>query len=162
MNVRFLCPNCEYPARVNLPGPGLWQCPACDHRLQLDGEIDKNHVPQCVVCGNTELYKKKDFPHRLGMTVLVLACITSFITYLWYQKILTWGILIGTAVFDGLLYMLVGDVIVCYRCQAHYRGLNRNSDHQPFDLGIGERYRQEQIRREQLDAEKKVGGKVTG
>ena len=56
----------------------------------------------------------------------------------------------GTAVFDGLLYLLVGDVTVCYRCGAHYRGFPPHPAHQPFDLGVGERYRQERIRRELL------------
>jgi hypothetical protein len=122
--------------------------------MNLDGAVDRAHVHQCVCCGNCELYRKKDFPHTLGMTILVVACAASFVTYLYYEKWLTWAILIGTAVFDGVLYLLVGDVIVCYRCQAHYRGLARGAEHAPFDLSIGERYRQERIRTEQLKAER--------
>ncbi len=49
----------------------------------------------------------------------------------------------------------VKDVLVCYRCNAHYRGFVSQARHQPFDLGIGERYRQEKARREQLLGEKK-------
>jgi hypothetical protein len=44
----------------------------------------------------------------------------------------------------------VGDALVCYRCNAHYRGLAASPEHRPFELVIGERYRQERIRREQL------------
>jgi hypothetical protein len=58
--------------------------------------------------------------------------------------------LIGSAAFDGLLYLWVKDVIVCYRCHAHYRGVQPNPDHKPFELAIQERYRQEKIRQEQL------------
>lgn len=98
------------------------------------------------------MYKKKDFPHTLGMAILIVACLVSFITFGWYELWLTWAILLGTAVFDGVLYLLVGDAAVCYRCHAHYRGLRRSS-HPPFDLGIGERYRQERLRHQQLAAE---------
>jgi hypothetical protein len=119
------------------------------------GGVDPT-VPTCAVCGNAELYKKKDFPHALGMGILVAACLASTVTYLLYEKTLTWAILLGSAAFDGLLYLWVKDVIVCYRCQAHYRGVPASSDHKPFELTIHERHRQERLRREQLQAERKV------
>jgi len=109
---------------------------------------------RCLVCGNAELYKKKDFPHGLGLAILALACITSTITYGLYDKWLTWTILIGSALFDGLLYLWVKDVIVCYRCNAHHRGIAPGSAVHPFELTIHERYRQERIRREQILAER--------
>ena len=102
------------------------------------------------MCGNNELYKKKAFPHWLGMSILIVACLASVFTYGWYEKWLTWAILIGSALFDGVLYLLVGDVIVCYRCKAHYGGVQPSERHKPHELIIGERYRQERIRREQL------------
>ena len=101
-----------------------------------------------MVCGNVELYKKKDFPHWLGMTILVVACLASVWTYFWYEKWLTWAILIGSALIDGALYLAVGDAVVCYRCGAHYKGFTPTDEHRPFELTVGERYRQEQIRAE--------------
>ncbi len=153
MNVTFACPACEQPARVRLAGPVAWQCPHCDHSLQL--EPPAGPLTECLVCGNHELYKKKDFPHGLGLAILTLACVASVFTYGWYEKWLTWAILIGTAIFDGVLYLMVGDAVVCYRCQAHYRKLAPGQDHKPFDLGTAERYRQERIRREQMEADRK-------
>ena len=47
----------------------------------------------------------------------------------------------------------VGDAVVCYRCNAHYRGVVPRDAHRPYELVIGERYRQERIRREQLGTE---------
>ena len=67
--------------------------------------------------------------------------------------------MIGSAAFDGLLYLWVKDVIVCYRCAAHYRGAAGNNAHQPFEITIGERYRQERIRREQIKS--KTSGKAS-
>jgi hypothetical protein len=155
--VSFACPECDVPARLQVPVDAAWQCPACDHRLPAETESSGDAVPPCAVCGNAELYKKKDFPHGLGMLILVVACAASVFTYGWYEKWLTWAILIGSALFDGLLYLWVGDAVVCYRCQAHYRGLPAG-DVKPFELGTNERYRQERIRRERLLAQQ-VGRK---
>lgn len=155
MNVTFACPACEHAARVELPPATQWQCPACDHLLTLADPGES--IPHCAVCGNGELYKKKDFPHWLGLTILTVACVGSIIPYWLYHQWLTWTILIGSAIFDGLLYLWVGDVIVCYRCNAHHRGVAAAAGHPPFELGIGERYRQERIRREQVLAEKRQG-----
>ena len=172
MKITFVCPGCERPARVICPGraggvspltgsahepgglrPPLagsidWQCPHCDHRLTIEPAAPD--LPTCVICGNKELYKKKAFPHGLGMTILVVACLASVFTYGWYEKWATYAILIGTALFDGVLYLMVGDVIVCYRCNAYYGGVQPSDRHKPHELIVGERYRQERIRREQL------------
>jgi hypothetical protein len=156
VKVRFACPLCETPGRLLLPGQPAWQCPACDHRVQADPRVGPETLPVCAVCGNAELYKKKNFPHQLGLTILSVACVVSFITYLSYQQTLTWLILGGTAVFDIALYFWVGDAVVCYRCGAVHNQFRPGADHKPFELGISERYRQERIRREQLHAERQA------
>ena len=150
--VSFACPECGAAARLRLPDAAAWQCPACDHRLPAETASPGLAVPPCALCGNAELYKKKDFPHGLGLLILTVACAASVFTYGWYEKWLTWAILIGSALFDGLLYLWVGDVVVCYRCLAHYRGLPQQ-DVPPFELAVNERYRQERIRRERLLAQ---------
>ena len=150
MKVDFNCPVCETPARVFLATPSDWECPRCAHRLHF--HVEDSAFPACLVCGNQELYKKKDFPHGLGMGILVTACVVSFFTYGLYEKWLTWALLLGTALFDGLLYLWVGDAIVCYRCHAHYRGFTPGPLHAPFELTIGEKYRQEELRRQQIKA----------
>ena len=150
MNVLFVCPTCEAPARVSLDGPCDWQCSTCDHRQHFDA--GDPGLPACAVCGNRELYKQKDFPHRFGLLVLVAAFVLSIFTYGWYEKWLTYAILIGTAVFDGALYLWVGDAIVCYRCGAYHKGFAPGPNQHPFEIIVGERYRQERIRRDQLKA----------
>ncbi len=146
MKVTFACPVCDRPDVVDSACD--WQCSGCDHRQHLDAA--EPTLPVCVVCGNHEFYKQKDFPHTLGMVILVAALLLSTATYYSYAKWWTWSFLIGSAIVDGALYLLVGDVIVCYRCNAHYRGVTANDHHQPFEITIGERYRQERIRQDRL------------
>jgi hypothetical protein len=149
VNVRFDCPECETAGgRHDTPGPAEWRCPGCDHVTRLVN-VDAA-VPSCAVCGNPDVYIKKDFPHSLGLTILTLACLASTITYFLHKQWLTWAILIGSALIDGLLYLWMKDVIVCYRCHAHHRGFTPGPQHKPFELTIHERYRQERIRREQM------------
>jgi hypothetical protein len=154
VKVRFACPCCEAPGRLLIPGQTAWQCPACDHRVAAYDRAAAQTLPVCAVCGNAELYKKKNFPHTLGLTILTIACVVSFITYLNYQQLWTWIILGGTALFDIALFLWVGDAVVCYRCGAQHNQFTPGPEHKPFELGIAERYRQEKIRREQLQAEK--------
>jgi hypothetical protein len=95
------------------------------------------------------MYKKKDFPHGLGMIILVGGFVASTIFWLNYQITLAWCVLIGTALFDTVLYFLVGDVVSCYRCGAEHRGLTP-APHAPHDQGVEERYRQERLRHQEL------------
>jgi len=156
VKIRFACPGCGTPGRLALPGQPSWQCPACDQRVQADERVTGEALPCCAVCGNAELYVKKNFPHTLGLTLLTIACVLSYVTYLNYQQVLTWAILGGTALFDVVLYWWVGDAVVCYRCGAVHTQFTPAPGIKPFDLGISERYRQERIRREQLQAEKRM------
>jgi hypothetical protein len=156
LKVRFACPTCSAPGRIDIPGTSLWQCPACDHRIEPDSRVRADALPVCALCGNAELYKKKNFPHGLGLTILTAACVLSFIAYLNYMQVLTWAILFGTAAFDVLLYLMVGDAVVCYQCGAVHTGIKPGPEHKPFELGTGERYRQQRIRREQMQADKRV------
>lgn len=96
------------------------------------------------------MYRKKNFPHWLGLTILTVACAAFLAANAFYKQGWAWAILIGSAVFDGLLYLWVGDAVVCYRCGAQYHGLEPNSSHPPFELTVAERYRQERLRRQHL------------
>ena len=149
MKIHFLCPECEAPARLRLPAPPSWVCPACDHVIELGPAA--GDVPACALCGNTELYKKKDFPHWLGLTILTVACLGFLAGHAFYLPWVAWSILLGFAAADAVLYLVVGDAVVCYRCHAHYRGVRPNAEHKPFELTVHERYRQERLRREQLE-----------
>lgn len=150
MNISFSCPACSKPDRFELPGPNPWVCSSCHHSIDRPA-IAGDRLTCCRLCGNEELYRRKDFPQWLGLSILALACVSFFVlAVIFYQYTLAWTILLGSAALDGLLYYgIVGDVIVCYRCGCHHRGMSsRGFD--PFEISIGERYRQEKIRLEQL------------
>jgi hypothetical protein len=157
VTIRFACPACDAPDRFELPGPPSWHCPACGHAVDrpADAAAPEGRLACCAQCGNGQLYRRKDFPQWLGMLILTGACVSFFVlAVVFYQYILAWAILLGSALFDGLLYGYVGDVVVCYRCGCEHRGV-RSRDFDPFELATAERYRQERLRREQMQVEKK-------
>ena len=157
MKIRIPCPACETTGPTLAPGAASWQCPACDHVGEVASPVPDPALPACAACGCTDLYRKKDFPHALGMGILLAALAASTITWLFYDWWLTWAILIGSAAFDGILYLLVKDVVVCHRCGAEHRGvLVDPARHIPFELTVHERYRQEKLRKEALQAQGKA------
>lgn len=72
-------------------------------------------------------------------------------TIAWYYREPVWaiGILMGFALIDMILFVVMPDVLVCYRCQSRYTGFDDAGPTGHFNLETAERYRQEIIRREQ-------------
>jgi hypothetical protein len=152
VNIRFACPSCEAPDRVEVAGRTDWHCPACRHEAALTDTRDAAGKPAaCGLCGCRDLYRQKDFPQWLGLSVLAAACASFFVLQVLYHQWAAWAVLLGSAAVDGLLYYgIVGDVAVCYRCGAQHRGVPaRGLD--PHELATAERYRQERIRLEQAN-----------
>jgi hypothetical protein len=67
----------------------------------------------------------------------------------------------ATAGLDVVLYYRVPDLTVCYRCLSQFRGPGSNPAGRflPFDLAIGERYRQERLRVEELRQQREGHGR---
>jgi hypothetical protein len=103
-------------------------------------------LSRCVVCPSEELYVRKDFPQRLGVAIVVLGIALSSIT--WYYRLvyLTYGIFFGTALLDFVMWLVMGNVLQCYRCQARYRGVAGIDRHGGFDLETHEKHRQQLAR----------------
>src|SRR5437870_2808623 len=150
LNIRFACPVCETPDRFNLPRSGPWRCVACGHLTAVHAAEPDGSLRQCALCSNSELYRRKDFPQWIGLSVLAIACTAFFVLQVLYHQWVAWAVLLGSAAIDGLLYYaLVGDVVVCYRCGCQHRNVpSRAFD--PHELATAERYRQERLRKEQM------------
>ena len=150
MEVIFRCPSCEITGRSPLDEETTEiPCASCSQICRVPPDaVDSQAISQCVICRSHDLFIRKDFPQRLGVIIVVAGSLAS--CYAWYRHalFLTFGILFITAAIDVLLYLLVRDAIVCYRCGAHYRGYDDDDSHTPFNLEIHERYRQEAARQE--------------
>ena len=97
-------------------------------------------VKTCVSCGHDAFYVQKDFNRTLGLGIVALGVAASLYFFSRGEPLYSMAALAATALIDSLVYLLVGDVTVCYSCHALYRGFTRNPDHQGFDLKKLEKY----------------------
>ncbi len=89
------------------------------------------------------------------MLFVALGALLSTIAWFYMWLVVAIGILMVFALADLLLYALMNDVLVCYRCNARHRHAIIDEQHARFDLETAERYRQEAIR---LNESTKAGG----
>ena len=126
VNIRFACPACDYPGRLDVPRPRRLAVPALRPPAAACRPTEARTALACAVCGNARAVQEEGLPalarhdHPRRWPAWPRRSPTGC-----YDQWLTWAILIGSAAFDGLLYLLVRDVVVCYRCDAHYRGVPR-------------------------------------
>lgn len=149
MHVIFACPDCEQPCRIELTGAADQElrCTGCGRHWPVpEGAVVGDKIRRCVVCPSDELFVRKDFSQRLGVAIVVTGFVLSSITWYYHQIVATYAILFATALIDVVLYVLVGNVLQCYRCQAQYRGLADLEGHGAFSLETHERHRQQEAR----------------
>lgn len=148
MNVSFACPRCERSNHLAWePGRPTLACEHCRQEVHPPAEaFQDGHLRRCLVCPSTELFVRKDFPQRLGVTIVVLGLAASCIPWYYSRPVWTFAVLFATAACDLVLYLLMGSALTCYRCGAQYRGLDERDQHAGFDLATHERYRQQAAR----------------
>lgn len=148
MNVTFSCPHCQQSARVDvLPADSSLVCPECGTHIAIPaGAQDGLSLGRCLVCPSTDLYVRKDFPQRLGVALVAVGIVGSSIAWGYALPILTFAVLLATALLDVVLYLIVPNALMCYRCGAQYRGVSEMETHGGFNLETHERYRQQAAR----------------
>jgi hypothetical protein len=153
MELTFECPECATSCRLR----GVQSSPAaacaCGFSRPLQPAVcAAGQLDACPFCATEDLYVQKDFPHALGLAIVVAGFGASTVFWYFYRPISALGALLATAALDVVLYYLVPDVTICYRCLSQYRGPGSNPGgrYHSFDLAVGERYRQERLRIEEL------------
>ncbi|MFK7817223.1 MAG: hypothetical protein AB8G99_00770 [Planctomycetaceae bacterium] len=149
MRLRYACPNCQAQKEADV-GPGsIIRC-ECSWTREAPADSFENDTPtKCLVCSCGDLWRQKDFPQWLGLTMVAMGIIFSTIAWSQHMPLTALGILMFFALVDLLLYTFMGDMLVCYRCRARHRKMPIGEDHPNFDLEVAERYRQKQLRMKQ-------------
>jgi hypothetical protein len=152
MNVTFRCPQCDRSVRCRFDQEtSALICPVCGwtrpltHQAVVDGR-----VIQCLVCSCKELFVRKDFNQRLGIAIIVSGFIASSVAWFYVRPLITYAILFATALVDVLLYVIMGNLLQCYRCHSEYREVAGLEEHGMFRLETHERFRQQAARVKEL------------
>ncbi len=153
MNVTFACSKCDATTRSEIDASSsVLRCDHCGHETAIPAEaVIEDRVDRCLVCPSQELYVRKDFPQRLGVTIVIIGVVLSSITWFYHSWLGTFAVLFAMAAIDVFLYWVTGNLLQCYRCQAQYRAVPGVDSYGAFDLEVHERYRQELIRLEEAD-----------
>lgn len=148
MQLVFACPRCQRPnVAEDVESGRKIACVQCDwSREPAAGEMQDGAPRQCLVCGCSDLWRRKDFPSRLGLVLVTVQIVLSTIAWGYYRPLLAIGILMGFALVDLVLFLVMRDVLVCYRCGARHRQVPLDESIGPFNLETAERYRQEAAR----------------
>ena len=94
----------------------------------------RDPLSACPKCGHGELYRRKDFPRKLGVAVVVAAAALVF----WTESY--WPLAAAAAV-DLLLFLAIPEVVVCYRCGSEHRGVAFDPRPPTFDIAVADRHR---------------------
>lgn len=148
MNVTFACPRCGETSRRSFEaGDAKLSCAHCQQEFNVpDDALVDGQLRRCLVCPSTDLFVRKDFSQRVGVTIVVVGFAISCVTWAYFMPVATFAVLFATALIDLALYLTVGDALSCYRCDAIYRGFEGQEHHAAFDLETHERYRQQAAR----------------
>ena len=130
-SVHFLCPRCD--ARLaRQPGEQPRPCERCGESNQVVAPDEGSVIERCAACSHDQLYFQKDFNRTTGIALVVVGSI--FVPW-------TYGLsLVGVTILDYVVWRLVKNVIVCYRCQAVHRGYPPNPALKSFDLVTHDRH----------------------
>jgi ribosomal protein L40E len=154
MELTFECPECHRVGSVSpVESSTAATCRSCGHARDLRREaIDAEGLHACPLCMTEDLYVQKDFPQGLGLVIVVAGFVVSTVFWYYDRPVPALSVLLVSALADMVLFYLVPDVTICYRCLSQYRGEKANvaGRFKAFDLAVGERYRQERMRVEQL------------
>jgi len=146
MQIRYHCPHDQCVAVIEyepLEGAGeAMTCPRCHAAIPMHvtDTMRKGHmVDRCAVCQGSEFFVRKDFPQRLGLTIVIVFGLTAI--YYFRTSVLTaWAVLAAAVLIDLLIYMFIGKATTCYACRAEYRRNRLNPAHEGFDLATSEKH----------------------
>jgi hypothetical protein len=147
MRFQFLCPACQRPVALDVsPSTAKIECPCGWHRDLQAIDWNGGAPSRCLACGNDDLWRQKDFPQAAGLLAIAVQVVVS--TWFWFRREPGWtyATLMTFAVLDMVLFIVMPDVLVCYRCRARHRTAAGREQHRSFDHERAERYRQERLK----------------
>jgi len=157
LEVTFECPKCGQVSHHSpIETAAVVRCRGCGNEREVRSDsFGEEGLRKCPLSATEDLYVQKDFPQGLGLAIVIAGFAVSTVFWYYDRPVPALGVLLLSALADMALFHIVPDVTICYRCLSQYRGVGSNPEKRfkPFDLAIGERYRQERIRVEQLRAE---------
>lgn len=134
MTVTLTCEECGSAINV-LPNKEVSTalCQVCDTQREVyfNEEHEKGNVYDCPSCQRKDFYKQKDFNRKIGVILFVVAAILAIWTY-GISLIVLW-------LFDLFLFKKLPEIVICYKCQTIFRGVNNLDEIHGFNHEMNDR-----------------------
>ena len=130
------CDDCQKFAIYPLISDQKLKCKGCNNNWKIIPQNFSFEDP-CIICTCKIFYKRKDFNQILGLVILLTGIILSIIY--------SYFILMGFVLIDIILYKLVPDAGICYKCSAEYRGIQNIDKLDQFDHHTAELFQYKPI-----------------
>lgn len=94
--------------------------------LGLRGDfVHQEKAPEICRCGCKRFYKQTDFNRNLGLGVVSIAAVATFIlAFRGYSWLITWSPMPAALVLDFSLSKSRPNAVLCYKCGLIYRGVD--------------------------------------
>jgi hypothetical protein len=126
MEITFRCPSCARRLPIAASRDvGAIRCGGCQRETPLqmtDAVAGDRAVDACPMCHGLDFYGRKDFDQKTGLAIIVLGALVSAGFYWYGRDLIAYGVLAGAVLIDLLVARWLGEVTVCYRCKAEFRG----------------------------------------
>ena len=145
MNITFTCPHCARDVRLDVPE----QCRRTGLPRRATSRSGcrpgRSRARGCLgawfarasICSSARIFRS-----GWGWDWSCWGWWAARLAWGYGQPIVTFAILFATALLDVVLYMIVPNALMCYRCGAQYRQVVGLDQHGAFDLEVHERHRQ--------------------
>ena len=127
MELRYNCPQCgTVHVQSGAEHTTVLSCSPCGYAGLLPADWTRgSRVELCPICGCRDLYRQKDFNHRLAIVVLLGGAV--------FALPLKGLSVVAAAILVLVLYLTAPEILVCYLCRAHIRGHLPGDGHGRFD-----------------------------
>ncbi len=140
MFLHLACDRCDREIKVSASSADPPEtCPSCG--ADLDYRTDEfpasNRLEHCLVCGGDDLYEATQINPRFGVSIVVLGVVLFggfvYVMPTYRGFLLGMSVLLGLAVMDRVLRILLPEVAICYRCKSVYSDLPDEVSHGEYD-----------------------------
>jgi hypothetical protein len=143
MKIQFRCPTCRSLTAEKLLEDWIIKPEAHCRKLHSiplkfsDSLKNEEFWDQCPACNSFHVFIEKKVPKKIFLSVLIFGLLISF--YLLSIRLL-YGIacLTTLSVIDAILYQLLPNRLVCYRCGSFGTKFPQNPNYHPFDHHVAE------------------------
>lgn len=134
MRLIAYCKDCD--ARLEGEPWAPLRCPDCqkEYPLAPTDALKAGKVDRCAVCGYEHFHIRKEFPRQIGLLIVLVAAALCF-THIFPPGLFFMPLIIASAI-DLLLYLVLPWKVVCYVCEAEYKGVPIDPSLKPYELEV--------------------------